>query len=163
MHVEPFNPTPDECPEIQRLLDTLAAHERASAPAGFEARLATATQPNHRLVHAGSARPASAPLPFPSSPAHRRFSLRLAAAFALTATVIATIVATRVAPGPSVAPIANNTRSAELEHDVDQLLSVYAAFEGSFGTDLDLLGEDLSTLGAKVRSSPGSDWVEDSL
>jgi len=162
------------------LLGALSDAEREAVLPGFEARVALLTQPRgpasgvigeelstrRFVVHAAES---VAERTRGRSVTGRPFQMRMAAAVALLGTVLATLVATRAALGPQVGTTgtlaAVTGDAAELERDVERLLSVYAAFDGDSASELATIFDDAGTLGDHVssRESSDSEWLEESL
>lgn len=173
MNTNPNIQSTDDLSEIERLLDSLSAADRAAVSPGFEARIAAATQPSVRaspstqspelrLVHAPTTRTVGAT----SRHTFTRSPARIAAALLVACSLIATFVATRSQNTPSPTPFATvaSLQSSELERDVDQLLAVYAALDGEMVTEINALFDATSSLGESVTSgTPEADWVEGSL
>jgi hypothetical protein len=146
------NHAPD--PLLDAALDSIAAEDRASAPAGLESRVASATS----AQLAASLPPA--PLPMArQQPAARNVlpfthssGLRLAAALAIVGTVLAAIVASRSGLAPSADKPAGGAPLASADQ-FDPLADEFLAFAWGDATDsgIDSLRAAAEQLGQRLE------------
>jgi hypothetical protein len=140
-------PADDGTARIEAALDRLARAEAASAPAGFEDRVAHA-------VRAGAA----APIPMSRGVRARLFTpLRAAACLALVGTAVGVYVATLGGPGRT--PELAGAPAPSLDAAVGELLAV-AALHGeddTFSTQVESFLADTERVGQGFEIEPGSD------
>jgi hypothetical protein len=142
-----MNETPTELRGVESLLDSLARQERASAPAGLEARVFSASAPalaRTRNTH----REPKVVIARITPSAFRLFApMRVAAGLALAAAVGAITLAGLRTPVQSGALAKASNRYESLDSKVDSLLAWNSpmgdGFEG-LGEQIDLLYADLS-------------------
>jgi hypothetical protein len=139
---------------VLSLLDTLAAAERASAPASLESRVSDASSPELGLAIE----------PLPITPARQRTPMRLAAAIALGAVALSVWVAS-LSSKPTPAELADATETGAepaatvvladaRAASVRDWAAVSSLYEDNLGTEIDILSAEVSRLGSSLADAP---------